>query len=723
MFIDAPVFIPLAGLTDHGLILDAIAAEMDIRAAPPVSLRQSLIAELAQKHILLVLDNLEHLVAGAADISDLLTSCSYLRILATSRTPLGIYGEHQVPVDPLEVPPPDTQFLDALGKYDAVDLFLDRASTLLPSFVPTRDEGRFIVEVCRRLDGLPLGIELAASRFKYLSIEELGSRLAQRFDLLNSNLSSLPERHQTLKACIDWSYLSLSEPEKACFRNLSIFQDGWTLEAASAVLGYEQYQEAQVLEIVSRLIDQSLVVREAHGNRYRLLETLREYGLDRLAEVGELHHVSSRLLDWCLSLAERAEPLVWGPDQVQWLDRLESEVGNIRAALSWAAANIDSTEPPFSTVARALRLVNALERLWVTRSHVSEGRDWLREFLKHPSGKAERSLGLALLSIAEFLLGDVLASDALGEEGARLAREIGDWAALCLCLATQVGAKANQGDFHSAFTLLNEGLEVAGHAGPRRESQMIFVRVQIALALNEPEARNWLDRGMHLSRELGDIYGLSWFTFNLGYLQLLNGDTKGAEGILKEGLQLWSEIRDRQGIGLALEWLAWISAQAGFWTVSVRLLGAAEYLRASFGGTVLPLWQPLRENALSTCKAYMDERKFSMFWKQGVSLSLPNAIHLALSDWSELQEETNDRESNHKLGLLSRRELEVACLVAEGMTNRQIANHLVLSERTVDTHVTNILRKLSLKNRVHLASIISIQPWPSSVISKTARRL
>ncbi|MBI3660493.1 AAA family ATPase [Candidatus Acetothermia bacterium] len=373
-YADGAWWVELASLADPNLVVQAIASALGVKEQPGRPLLATVTDYLHSKQLLLILDNCEHLIEACAQVvQELLKACPKLQILVTSREPLGILGETvwQVPTlsvpDTPSLPSVGPELVSALQDYESVNLFVERAKANESKFRLSSENAQATAQVCYQLDGIPLAIELAAAWVRALSVEQIASRLGDRFHLLiGGNRAALP-RHQTLRATMDWSYQLLSEKEQTLLRQLSIFAGGWTLEAAEAVCADELIQSQEVMELLTHLVDKSLVLVEKQGEvlRYKLLETVRQYGAEKLREAGETECVQSQHLDFFLKLAEQAEPELVGPKQKEWLDTIEQEHDNLRKAIAWGLEN--------NTVEKSLRLVTALAQFWLVRGYWAEG--------------------------------------------------------------------------------------------------------------------------------------------------------------------------------------------------------------------------------------------------------------------------------------------------------------------------------------------------------------
>jgi predicted ATPase/class 3 adenylate cyclase len=447
-FPDGVWLVDLAPLADPMLVPQAIATAVGVREQPEHPLLQTLEDFLRSRHLLLVLDNCEHLVAACAALADrLLRACPRLRILATSREPLGIAGETAWRVPPLTSPDPEhLPSLASLAQYEAVRLLLDRADLAAPSLALTQRNAAAVAQVCQQLDGLPLALELAAARVKVLSFEQLAARLGDRFRLLTGGSRSALPRQQTLRALVDWSYDLLTAPEQVLFRRLAVFAGGCTLEATEAVCAGDGIEPGEVLEHLARLVDKSLVVAETEAAdevRYRLLGTIRQYAAEKLAESGEALTVSSRHFEICSGLAHQAEAHQYSSQQEVWFDRLEPEQDNFRTALAWAL------EAGYAHA--GLRLASALGFFWEHRGYWYEANEWFTRLLEHANDSSAATLSRALRSATAFALyaGDAPRARLLGQQYLEIARSSGDtgiiaWALCTVGLYVESGTRADR---------------------------------------------------------------------------------------------------------------------------------------------------------------------------------------------------------------------------------------------------------------------------------------
>jgi predicted ATPase/class 3 adenylate cyclase len=551
----------LASLTDPALVLPAVAAAIGVREEPGQPLLTTLLAALRARRLLLVLDNCEHLLDACARLADaLLRSCPHVRILATSREALGISGEVARRVPSLAVPSPDQlPPVDRLTEYAAVQLFVERAVAVLPTFAVTNQNAPALAQLCWRLDGIPLALELAAARVRVVTVEQIASRLGDRFRLLTGGSRTALRRQQTLGAAIDWSHDLLTEPERVLFRRLAVFAGGWSLEAAEGVCG----EAVEVLDLLTGLVDKSLVVAEGHSGeeRYHLLETLRQYAGEKLLAAGEAELVRDRHRDWYLELAERAKPELIGPEQVTWLDRLEQERDNLRAALEWAVER--------GAADQALRLAAAVWRLWHVRDNPNEGWEWLLRVLAAPgaagSTRARAEVLEGACELAWRAHGDESVVARLGEERLAIYRSLGDRRGTAWALCHLATHALNTGDTTRAEGLAAEALALT------READAPWVVAQVQEALGRaaayrgdyPLARRRLEESVAIFRTLGDRRAISNGLQYLRWLTREQGDDVATRTYASEALTLARELRSNYHMASALYGLGQVARLEG----------------------------------------------------------------------------------------------------------------------------------------------------------------
>jgi predicted ATPase len=558
--------VELAPLSEEALVPKAVAEALKVPERPGEALSETLSEVLRDRRLLLILDNCEHLLEATARLVDgLLDSCPSLRIVATSREGLGVEGEIRWVVPPLSAPDLQgtTPLLGELEAYESVRLFVERARGRDPSFSLSSQNALAVAEICRMLEGIPLAIELAAARVGTLSIEQISERLTDSLKLLTGGGRTAAPRHRTLRGSLEWSYGLLSEPERVLFRRLSVFAGGWTLEASEAVGAGECIEEDDILDVLSGLVGKSFV--EARGDdhggvRYRMLEPVRQYAQEKLEEGDEGEHVRRRHAVFFLTLAEEAEPELWGPDDASWLNRLEREHDNMRAALS---RSLEWGEPEL-----ALRLAGALGWFWRGRGFYGEGRRWIEAALEK-SSVTPATIRAKALGVASFLAvnqGDMDRAQAAAEEGLRLSAEAGLGNVVTADFQNLLGDVAGiRGDYERATELLEDALALHRESGDARDvawSLAILAKVVVAQGDFE-RAKELYEEGLALSRELGGAEQLGAHLISLGYVYLLEGDLERATALNEEAMELSRNRGRKEPLHIALGNLGWAALLQG----------------------------------------------------------------------------------------------------------------------------------------------------------------
>lgn len=714
---DGVWLVELAPVSEGALVVRIVASALGVRELPHRSLTDTLVDALKAKQMLLLLDNCEHLIDSCAHLVDtLLGSCPRIRILGTSREPLGVAGEVIWRVGSLSAP--DTDRLPApreLTRYDAVRLFLDRARLRLPDFNLTPENALAVAEVCERLEGIPLAIELATARVGALAVEEVAERLENTLNLLGAGPRTAAPRQQTMRATLEWSHGLLSEPERQLFGKLSVFAGGWTLEAAEAV-GPDGEGGADILDLLNRLVDKSLVVAEVAQDgpiRYRMLEPVRQYARERLEESEEFDATLCRHAAFFLALAEEAQPELKGAQHEAWLERLETEHDNLRAALSWTLEN--------RKMEVALRLGAALGEFWHMRGHLSEGRRWLEAALaKGGAPSVARVRALATACRIAWEQADLERAMALGEEGLTLARWSEDEEGTAATLFNLGVAAMNRGELERAKALLEESQPLFRKLGNEWDLARSFSCLGIvAMFRGDYERAKALDEeGLAISRESGDVWCSGMTLNHLGVMALLQEDYGKAQALCKESLQLCRRSGMPHVIAYALYTLAALAGTREQPVRSARLWGATEALREAIGATFSPLEHRVYDPYIAAARAQIEDAAWEAAWQEGRRMSMDEAIEQALSGEEPASAKTpilKEEEQGGELPAdLTGREEEVAVLVARGLTNRQIASELVISEHTAATHVRRILKKLDLRSRSQLSAWVAEQNLPPS---------
>ena len=668
---DGVFLVELAPLSDatglYQQVLVALGEGEDDRRSPA----ETLAARVADRRILLVMDNCEHLVdACAALVEDLLTAGPGVRILATSRELLRVPFETAWRVPSMSTPPPDTGPED-LHAYEAARLFLERTRRMSPGLELSAADAGHVARICARLEGIPLAIELAAARTRLLSISEIAERLDDRFGLLSTGARTGPDRHQTLRAAVDWSYDSLTAPERRLFGLLSVFSGGFTLHAAEAVCDSTELAPTTVLEALGGLADKSMVLadRGPTTSRFRMLETLRQYGAGRLAEAGEREAGATRHLAWAAALAAEAEPHLDGTEQAEWLERLAVEHDNLRSALGWAATVCDG--------AGLLSLATALGRFWEVRGHLSEGRRWLEAALEavpaEPVGlraRAHRSAGVlaqrqgdhqaarrhyeaglglsrdaedrrgtasALHSLGnlEGLEGRLDAANALYEESLGIGRDLGDRRVVAASLTNLGWIAQTRGEFVAARGFTEQALAVWQELGDRQGlAQTLTAVAYLALLQGDhPRVRSSCGQSLELQRELGDRYGACWSLTYLGWAAQNEGDLATARQLHDEALGVRRELGDRYGQAWSLSHLGDLERAAGRPAQARRWLDESLELAEELGDTYCIAWSLLRLAKLVRCEN--DGAAATALFRNGLAVAGRHGDRIAAAECME----------------------------------------------------------------------------------------
>lgn len=538
-------WVELAPLADPALVPQTVAATLGLRVEGNRPVMEALAENLREKTVLLILDNCEHVILACARLAEtLLSACPDLRILASSREALGIPGEVAFRVPSLSLPDAHGPASDeARLDYEAVRLFVERAKSALPDFTVTGHNAPTIAEVCRRLDGIPLAIELAAARVNVLRVEQIAARLSDRFRLLTSGSRTALPRHQTLRAMMDWSYDLLQDDERVLLRRTSVFAGGWALEAAETICGWKGLEANEVLEVLTRLVNKSLVVAERHSGaeaRYHLLETVRQYAREKLAEAGEIEEARDRHLEFFMHLAEAAEPELLQSKQLGWLKRLEDDFDNFRAALKWSQGNQASLRSE-KTVEKGLRLGGAIWRFCLRYGYAHEFDERLSQLLAHPGAASQtpaRARALTALSILCVWQTDYVRARALAEESLVIHQKLDDLQGEAASLYALGNAARLQDDAAWRSLFLNS-LTLSRSLKDKSGISEVLILFGYNLTSKEPEqAQAYLEEGLALSRERGDVISMAGALDYLGVLALRQGNLTQARAWLEESLAI-----------------------------------------------------------------------------------------------------------------------------------------------------------------------------------------
>ncbi len=792
-FADGVFFVPLAPLRDPDFVVPTIAHTLELQESNDLPFFNVLKAHLQGKHVLLLLDNFEQVLPAGSFLAELLSACPDLKLVVTSREVLHLRAEHRFLVPPLALPHlSQLPALEILAQYAAIALFTQRAQAIKPDFALTMANARAVAEICARLDGLPLAIELAAARIALLSPQALLARLTHRLQVLTHGPTDLPERQQTLRNTIQWSYDLLNADEQQLLRRLSVFVGGCTLEAVEAVYATLGDTATHVMDGVSSLIDKSLLQlqEQVEERRMWLLELVREYGWECLIASGEMEATQHAHAAYYLQLAEEAEPELGGPQQIVWLERLDLEYDNLRAVLQWS---LDQAEHGREM---ALRLGGALRRFWFVRGHLSEGRAFLERALLGSEGVTASVRAKALIAAARvaFGQGDYARAEVLSEKSLALCRKLGDTGGIAytlyvlgyiatyrgslatarplleesLALYRKMGDKENvaydlyelaftvsiQGEYARAWALCEESLKMQRALGNTWgiTSSLLFSAQVLLESQGDPASiRSLLEEGIALTREVGDKHLVAWWRQLSGRLSLSQGDAGAARLMLEESLTFYREVGQRQDIAELLSLLARVAVVQGdhatartlyeqslnvvreigyhVWVApcldglaivvaaqesegaslagtlwAVRLWGAAQTLRETIGAPMPPVDRADYERAVAAARVRLGQEAFAAAWAEGRTMTPEQALaeQGQATMLPPIPQGSSTAPANPKpisFNGLTAREMEVLCLLATGLTSAQIAEQLVISLLTVNTHVRSIYSKLGVTSR------------------------
>ncbi|TMD33765.1 MAG: hypothetical protein E6I95_08130 [Chloroflexi bacterium] len=711
-FPDGVWLVELAPVPDPTLAVGAFAKSVGVREIPGTPLLLTLTAHLQTRNCLIVMDNCEHLIDECARLSKhLIAKCPDVTLLATSRELLGVPGEQLWRLAPLALPPATGKpSARELMESEAVRLFVDRAWP--NQSVPELDEHRAstILRICQRLDGIPLAIELAAARAKVMTVDDLLVRLDDRFRLLTGGGRTAGPRQQTLRATVDWSYELLDPSERKLFRRLSVFAGGFALADVESVCADVGEQSGEIVELLARLVDKSLTIPVDAGDGeapMRLLETLQQYGRERLIEAGEAELYLRRHADHFLQLAEQAKNAGPSRDDSGWLDRLDSQHDNLRAALQTSQTESADLN---------LRLATALLALWDARGYLTEGRDWLEKALAvWPDETTLRAEALGAAGWLSQRLGDFDRAASYFEESVRIARLTEEGHVAAESLANLALVRLLHGQSELADPLVREAIAIAeDHHDNYATAGALLVMALVAYFEGDfDQARVCAEKSLALHRELGNEKVAAFLLACLATLALDNQDEAMARANLRESLEISRRMHEKVDVAFVLETCARFAAARSNSAVAVKLAGAAASVRETVGAPAAPPWRAMVEMSQESARATLGVEVTDARWREGRALSLEQAIDEALA-WLNPQtgvepaapNSGSARRGNAQTAEagLTKREREIAALVGRGLRNREIASKLFLAPRTVDAHVEHIRNKLDVHSRTQIAA-------------------
>lgn len=713
-FRDGVWMVDLASLTDASRLAQTVLASLEVLDQSARQPEDKLVHHLRDRQALIVLDNCEHLLEPAAVLVDqLLRAAPGLRVLATSREPLRIDGEHLLAVPPLFTPAVTGQPgrpAEALNQYEAVLLLVDRARCVRPDFEVTEENHKAVARLCAWLDGIPLAIELAATRLRSLSVAEVVDRLDDRFGFLTGGSRAAQPRQQTLYALINWSYELCSREEQLLWARLSVFAGTFDLAAAEGVCEGDGLRRETIVDLVDQLVAKSVLIADRRGERvrYRMLMTVREFGADLLVEAGEQCAFRRRHRDHYLARAREMAATWCGPGQAAALARMRDDHPNLVACLDWSVNRTGEART-------AAALAAALRYHWVVGGFLGEGRRWLDQILDDletdPLGGPERGEALWVASWISLVQGDWTAGKQRLTECAALAEDLADpglaahaahWEGLAVLFGREVPA---------SLPLFQRALD--GHLAAGDTAAFLTASFQYAVSLSYDgefgQARATCDRAIETADECGERWSRAYTHWATGIVKWQEGALCAAQEVTREALRAQQDFRDGICVALSVELLAWIAAKQSAADLAARLFGAAAAVWSEIGTEMHSFGHALEQDSIASAdlvERILGPRRFAELRAQGRALDMAGAIEFALSGSVSGEAPPAARPAPDDQPL-SRREVEVARLIAQGLSNRAIAESLVISPRTVDGHVERILGKLGFGSRTQVATWVA----------------
>ncbi|MBK1783342.1 ATP-binding protein [Prauserella cavernicola] len=702
-FPDGVWFVELASVTSPALLAHTVATTLGLRTQSHSAIVATLVEHLADRSALLVFDNCEHVVSACATLLDeLLRACPHLHVLVTSREPLGLFGETIRQVGPLPVPPAAGPDRANLIGYESVALFVDRARSVVPGFRLTSGNRDAVAEIVRGLDGIPLALELAAVRLRALSPAQLLDRLTDRFALLNSGNRTAPDRQRTLRGCVEWSYDLCTPGEQALWAGASVFSGGFELDAIEAVCPGTG-RPGLLLDTLLSLVDKSILVSEDIGGvmRYRMLEAIAQYGLERLRATGELPAARVRHRDFYARLAGMSESEWTGTAQREWMERLRRDHANFEAALEFCATEPGEQEP-------GVLIAGGLREHWMRSGALDEGRLWLDTLLSRGGYSAETTArGLYAAAWLGIVQADLAYARPLIDRGREVSVELGDVARAQFDNLTGM-SQLLTGDVRSAIKNTAHALAVfeGAHAVNQEISALISLQMAYGAAGDTTSALRRHADCVRRCEQIGDHWFRSYSLWHAGVMHWQRGDSQRAITTLRDALRLKRELADRLGAALCIEGIAWATTSRDPRRGAV-LLGIAGVRFDALGteANTLPWVTRPHAECEQELRGTLGEHQVRRAKARGARFGLADGVEYALEE----QSGTARRDGAVPSGL-TRREREVAGLVAQGLSNKAIASTLVISQRTAETHVENILTKLGFTSRTQIAAWLAREP-------------
>lgn len=707
-FADGAYFVPLGTVSDPELVAQAIGAALGMQGRTTREASDSLTEYVGDKNVLLILDNCEHVIDSTAELVDmLLRACPQLHILATSREPLRIDGETVHAVAPLSIPVEGGIMPTPMHQFEAINLFIARAQAVVPTFVLNDDNREAVAEICRKLEGIPLAIELAAVRLRTMSPTELAKQLTHQWELLSRGSRTAPDRQRTMAGCIQWSFDLCSDIERDVWAGVSVFTGGFELDAASAVCADLDDTE-EFTDVLASLVDKSIILTEERDNRmrFRMLPPIRHRGIIRLQELDLHKEYRRRHRDWYVGLATEVHDRWVSPRQVELIYRLRREEGNLQTALGFCYSEPGEAEPGLLMGAHLLEF-GLVEGLF------HPGRIWFGRLLPLAPGDTwTRMLALRTSCWWASMQGDLDHAIPLLEEGQTLARELGDDAETLMTQAAAFVAMF-RGDPALSIELFEKATAEFRTQGD--ESQVVQCLALVSLAYT---FTGDFDAALERHRQCLEITTPaqeSWFrSYSMwiaGLAEWGRGNIEASIDIQKQSLQLKRPVNDAMGIALSLEALAWIVATTDPERAAI-LLGATQnqWTRIETSTEALPGLFAFHEQGMAAVMSELGQQAFDSAWDRGLSMSQSAVVEYALGERTpRTKSQAGNGPKVHAADILTKRENEVAGLVAQGMNNQDIAKSLVISKRTAETHVEHILTKLGFNSRTQIMAWVADQ--------------
>lgn len=703
-FPDGVWLVDLGGLAEPGLLAQAVASSLGIRSQSGHEPADSLAEYVADRQFLLVLDNCEHLInACAALANQLLQRAVAVRILATSRQKFGMQGEQVFAVPPLSAPDPQQALPspEGLGRYEAVRLFVERGQAVVPDFAVTPDNRVAVAQLCQRLDGLPLALELAARRLPTLSPEYIVARLTDRYRLLTSGSRTARPHQRSLRALIDWSFDTCTPHEQTLWARLAVFPSDFDLPGAEEICSGDGLPRASILDVLAGLVDKSIVTPDEHPRqrRYRLLESIRDYARERLTNSGEDEAVRRRHSDYYGHLAETAELSYFGPRQVGCMTRLHTEHANLRAALDRCLHNPE-------TAPAGLAVAAALGAHWLGVGAPGEGRRWLERGLTLVTHACpERAKALWVASRLALHQGDIAAAESMLPESRDLGHQLGDDHVVANATQYLGQAALLRGDPEAARRLFHDALCLHRRLGDDTGTAVTLARLAMTASLSEgaDHADAFYRESLAISEAKQELWCRGVALWNYSLVTWQRGNVQQAVALARESLRIKRKFDDRVGTAQCLDALAWMAASDGDYERAARLLGAVGSLWRDIGGSLFEHLAHHHDDCETTTRQALGENALTRWVHHGANLPLDDTVADALGERPRApRPDTRDPDVT-----LTRREAEIADLVAQGLSNRDIAAKLVVARRTAECHVEHILTKLGFTRRAQIATWVA----------------